>query len=967
MCSCVLGWEGQLCADDVDECYSDPCWHGSVCSESTSDSNISTNAFQCGCLAGFEGPVCAIDINECESAPCQNGGTCLDSSSGNSTAFGAYDCICVGGWDGENCFADVDDCLSMPCQNGATCSDAGTNSYVCVCVFGWENVNCDVQVNPCLNGDHECAEQATCAHIGPGMFNCFCIAGWEGDGRSCADVDECLSSPCQNGASCADSTSDTSLAVDFYNCNCSTGWMSDNCVQDVDECASSPCENGGTCYDSTTSMLGLNASVSVGTIQSFAGPFIKCAMLGNNLGRCEAGVEAEECGRMCLQRDDCLSIDFEPNEGRCCLGRSNRVTTPTSYCCDGPACVTYRYYEPRRIASYSCHCSSLFMGESCGVRVVPGCTDVSAFNYNPLANVDDGGCIAVRFGCMLPTAFNYDPFANTELGEFGGCVDVINGCTNIHATNYDPSANTDDGSCNINPCAVDENHCDLSAFCYHTGPDQFECECREGFVGNGETCAAAISGCTDPEAVNFDPLAHEDDGSCFFDPCSIGADTCTGDSVCIYAGPDAYVCDCGPSYDWDGFQCEPIPVRGCTFQDSMNYDPLADLNDGSCILRVRGCSDASAFNYDAAVNTDDGSCIARLYGCTDEAALNFNPDANTNFDGACIARIFGCTNARAINFDPRANTDDASCDINVCTSNENDCGSFTNVTCIYTGPGQHACVCAEGWVATGAGGACVIESIVDPASSETESDLNAPVPEHTNNSTVNLTQTTAPEPPSPDENQRGDNATTVIGSDAVDLNHTSSENVAERHYCSSTLDLGSSVTEVRLSTSLLELEIHFGSQFTVDDGWCYSMFTHLLRGNENISFLQAVGNGSSCHMLENALSLSFGDTGRMLVGDRLFFSACVIVDQRSDLLVQLPSNILTPEAVIVAPAELGERCYFLVFVQLLEKCGTLIYGTNRESVCINRQVLHRTASGRVSFWTGWRSALGCEHRLDVDL
>ena len=49
--------------------------------------------------------------------------------------------------------------------------------------------------------------------------------------------------------------------------------------------------------------------------------------------------------------------------------------------------------------------------------IIQGCTDSTAFNYNTLANTDDGSCIAVVNGCTDPTAFNYDVNANTDDGS----------------------------------------------------------------------------------------------------------------------------------------------------------------------------------------------------------------------------------------------------------------------------------------------------------------------------------------------------------------------------------------------------------------------------------------------------------------------------------------------------------------------------------------------------------------------
>ena len=70
-------------------------------------------------------------------------------------------------------------------------------------------------------------------------------------------------------------------------------------------------------------------------------------------------------------------------------------------------------------------------------------------------------------------------------------------------------------------------------------------------------------------------------------------------------------------------------VPGCTDTLACNYDSLATVDDGSCIL-PDGCTDSTAFNYNSLAICDDESCIPFVYGCTDTNAINYDSTANTN-------------------------------------------------------------------------------------------------------------------------------------------------------------------------------------------------------------------------------------------------------------------------------------------------------------------------------------------------
>jgi len=57
----------------------------------------------CKCELGYKGEYCNEDINECDKSPCKNGGTCTNSD-------GSYSCKCQDGWTGKNCDQEINLC-----------------------------------------------------------------------------------------------------------------------------------------------------------------------------------------------------------------------------------------------------------------------------------------------------------------------------------------------------------------------------------------------------------------------------------------------------------------------------------------------------------------------------------------------------------------------------------------------------------------------------------------------------------------------------------------------------------------------------------------------------------------------------------------------------------------------------------------------------------------------------------------
>jgi hypothetical protein len=122
----------------------------------------------------------------------------------------------------------------------------------------------------------------------------------------------------------------------------------------------------------------------------------------------------------------------------------------------------------------------------------------------------------------------------------------------------------------------------LIDYAYNTNPGE---EIRAGQI-------FATYGCTDSLAINFNPNAIDDVGTCEY-------------------------------------------LQGCIDPLALNFNPDAVEDDGTCEY-LQGCIDPLALNFNPDAVEDDGSCYYEddVLGCTDSTALNFNVNA-TYDDGSC--------------------------------------------------------------------------------------------------------------------------------------------------------------------------------------------------------------------------------------------------------------------------------------------------------------------------------------------
>ena len=163
------------------------------------DPKVPYAAYQCLCPAGYANGICDYDAIAQFRAECD-----VTSSIASDTL-------------GGNCDVDVDECASAPCLNGAACTDSSvdvavsTHAYRCTCTDGFANGVFEYDFIAEFSTECDVRESSMSTELSGNCDN---------------DVDECLSSPCQNGATCAQSTTNSSVPPGDYRCACTAGFAS---------------------------------------------------------------------------------------------------------------------------------------------------------------------------------------------------------------------------------------------------------------------------------------------------------------------------------------------------------------------------------------------------------------------------------------------------------------------------------------------------------------------------------------------------------------------------------------------------------------------------------------------------------------------------------------------------------------------------------------------------------------------
>ena len=278
---------------------------------------------------------------------------------------------------------------------------------------------------------------------------------------------------------------------------------------------------------------------------------------------------------------------------------------------------------------------------------VPGCTDVTACNFNYLATEDDGTCGILDDCEECQEPYCYNPVTHEVSyitpDECGSNVWVGVESLNSPMNPYWNSLCSDcagviNGSAMIDECG-DCHQAYLYNFITHAvtfidsvegveaGPNEMVVLPNDPGNPYWNQACSSVPGCTDVTACNFNYLATEDDGTCgILDDCEECQEPYCYNPVTHEV---SYITldECGSDV-WVGVE-------------SLN-SPMNPYWNSTC--EIYGCTYPNACNYSSSANTDDGNCewiTCVLEGCTYESAENYHPDA-THDDGSCIFTEESC-------------------------------------------------------------------------------------------------------------------------------------------------------------------------------------------------------------------------------------------------------------------------------------------------------------------------------------
>jgi hypothetical protein len=327
-CACVEGWGGQQCDQPINMCNNTL---GEFCHKENTENilvsppkrSLTSTKCVCLCKLGFTGERCDINIDDCKANPCQNDAICIDH-------VASYECKCPLGYDGPNCEKKVMKCALNPCNNG-TCEETG-GKINCTCDRGYTGEFCDQLIDKCK--PNPCENGGICHNL-IDDFYCACPVEYRTSKRCEVKlVDPCQSGPCLNNGTCTALPESSGATVIYkdYICRCPESFTGKYCETKSNniQCPTNPCKNGGICNLDKGGMPKCKCPTVFGGVYCDQPIYLKDICEGSTI--CNNG-------GTCLNTPNGAQCRCPPNYGGM---NCNRKFEPCDYmmCKNGGVCLT---------------------------------------------------------------------------------------------------------------------------------------------------------------------------------------------------------------------------------------------------------------------------------------------------------------------------------------------------------------------------------------------------------------------------------------------------------------------------------------------------------------------------------------------------------------------------------------------------------------------------------------------------